>query len=425
MIDKIIKLMQSGFSKIADPRRSNLSYPLSDLLNLGFAMFHLKDGSLSSFKAQYSVRAANLARIYGVTSLVGDTAFREGLDEVPPKGLQGLFKPALDFLKTQGVFAKRQVLGGYTVVSVDGTGHYCSGVKGCPQCMIKNHSNGKVTYYHQLLGAVAVHPEQSTVFPVACEAIVKQDGRVKNDCELNACKRIIPQIRQALGDEKIITVFDALYLNGPHIQALVAEKMSYIIGSKGSTYVDIQVKQLLKLGQLKTLTWHEKGKKCTANFANRLILNGQYQDIFVNHFEYIEIDEKSGEQTFYSTWVTDIDINEQNVAQLVKVARSRWKIENETFNTLKNQGYHFEHNFGHGKKYLATNFAILTFLAFLTDQIAQHLDSDFQTAKTVCKTFKMLWERIRSIFYLIPTMSMNAIYRFITARKQVNIPILI
>ena len=417
--------MQSGFSEIGDSRRSNLSYPLLDLLNLGFAMFHLKDGSMSSFKEQYSVRTANLARIYGVTALHGDTAFREGLDQVHPQGLQGLFKPALDFLKTQGVFPKRQVLGSYTVVSVDGTGHYCSGVKGSPQCMIKNHSNGKVTYYHQLLGAVAVHPDQSPVFPVACEAIVKQDGRVKNDCELNACKRIIPQIRQALGDEKIITVFDALYLNGPHIQSLVAEKMSYIIGSKGSTYVDIQVKQLLKLGQLKTVTWHEKDKKCTANFANRLILNGQYQDIFVNHFEYIEIDEKSGEQTFYSTWVTDIDINEQNVAERVRVARSRWKIENETFNTLKNQGYHFEHNFGHGKKYLATNFAILTFLAFLTDQIAQHMDSDFQTAKTVCKTFKMLWERIRSIFYLIPTMSMNAIYRFFIARKQVIIPLLI
>ena len=54
-----------------------------------------------------------------------------------------------------------------------------------------------------------VHPEQSMVFPVACEAIVKQDGRVKNDCELNACKRLIPQIRQTLGDEKIIALLSS------------------------------------------------------------------------------------------------------------------------------------------------------------------------------------------------------------------------
>jgi len=100
------------------------------------------------------------------------------------------------------------------------------------------------------------------------------------------------------------------------------------------------------------------------------------------------------------------------------------EIENETFNTLKNQGYHLEHNYGHGKRYLATNFAILTFLAFLTDQIAQHLDKDFQEAKSVCKTFKSLWEKIRSVFYLLPTMSMNAIYRFIVKRRQIKMPAL-
>ena len=107
---------------------------------------------------------------------------------------------------------------------------------------------------------------------------------------------------------------------------------------------------------------------------------------------------------------------------MVAVARSRWKIENETFNTLKNQGYHFEHNYGHGKQFLATNFAILTFVAFMIDQIAQHLDEDFQAAKQYCKTFKNLWEKIRTVFYLLPTMSMNAVYRFIATGKQVRMP---
>ena len=83
-----------------------------------------------------------------------------------------------------------------------------------------------------------------------------------------------------------------------------------------------------------------------------------------------------------------------------------------------------EHNYGHGVQYLATNFAILTFVAFLVDQIAQHLDKDFQAAKAVCKTFKSLWEKVRSIFYLLPTMSMNAVHRFIIKRQQIKIPAL-
>ncbi len=424
MTDKLIQLVRDGFEKVKDPRRENSKLELPNLLSLSFSMFHLKDSSLSSFREQYSVRAENLERVYGVTVLPGDTALRESIDKILPSELQALFKPLLGFLKKQNVLKKREVLGGYTAVSVDGTGHYCSGTKGCPQCMVKNHRNGKTTYYHQLLGAVAVHPDESTVFPIACEAIIKQDGSTKNDCELNASKRIIPQIRAALGDEKIIAIFDALYINGPHIKALMEEQMSYIIGSKGQTYVDIQIEALRKKNQLKSITWKNDGKKCTVNFANSLILNGQHQEILTNYFEFTEIDIKTEKQLFYSTWITDVEISRDNVKELVNVARSRWKIENETFNTLKNQGYHLEHNYGHGKKYLATNFAILTFGAFLVDQIAQHLDKDFQSAKAVCKTFKSLWEKVKSIFYLLPTMSMNAVYRFITKRQQIKIPAL-
>ncbi|MEY3249131.1 MAG: hypothetical protein RL742_1174, partial [Bacteroidota bacterium] len=114
--------------------------------------------------------------------------------------------------------------------------------------------------------------------------------------------------------------------------------------------------------------------------------------------------------------------NQENANEIVTVARTRWKIENETFNTLKNQGYHLEHNYGHGAKYLATNFAILTFLAFLTDQIAQALDTAFKKALDVCQTKRALWEKVRQVFDLLPALSMNAIYRFIALNRQVDHP---
>jgi hypothetical protein len=61
------------------------------------------------------------------------------LDEVKPSELQDLFKIPIGVLNEEKVFEKRRVLGKYTAVSVDGTGHYCSGKKSCPGCMIKNH----------------------------------------------------------------------------------------------------------------------------------------------------------------------------------------------------------------------------------------------------------------------------------------------
>jgi hypothetical protein len=57
--------------------------------------------------------------------------------------------------------------------------------------------------------------------------------------------------------------------------------------------------------------------------------------------------------TYRSSWITDFTVCKNNVAELVRNARTRWKIENECFNNLKNQGYHLEHNYGHGSENLS------------------------------------------------------------------------
>ena len=48
-----------------------------------------------------------------------------------------------------------------------------------------------------------------------------------------------------------------------------------------------------------------------------------------------------------------------NIVQLVRAGRARWKIEDEAFNTLKNQGYHLKHNFGHGDRHLSEALFVL------------------------------------------------------------------
>jgi len=423
MIDEWIKLIRAGFGAIKDHRKSNSTYSLVDLLSAGFAIFSLKDPSLLAFRQQFARRRENLKRIYGIEQIPEDSALREGLDGVDPSLLQAQFKPLVDQLRLKKVFEKRQALGGYTVLAVDGTQHFCSSNRSCPNCLTKKHRNGSLTYHHQMLGAVWVQPGEKTVFPVAVEAIVRQDGCEKNDCERNAAKRLVPQIRQVLPTEKVLITFDALYANAPLIRLLKEQSISYLIGMKEG-YVPIQVEKLAAEHKLNEVFWETKDHLCSVRFANQLILNRQNQDLLVNYLEYIEVDPQSGKTLFFSAWITDLHIDEQNAPELVSVARSRWKIENETFNTLKNQGYHLEHNYGHGKKYLATNFAILTFLAFLVDQMAQYLDQTFQKALEVCQTKKALWEKVRQVFDLLPALSMNAIYRFIALNRQANHPLL-
>lgn len=423
MIDELIKLVREGFKSIKDHRGYNSTYSLSDLLSAGFAIFSLKDPSLLAFREQFPQRSENLKRIYGIERIPEDTALREGLDGIDPALLQAQFKPMLERLRAKGVVENRQVLGGYTLLAGDGTQHFCSGSRSCRHCLTKQHRNGSTTYHHQLLAAVWVQPGEKTVFPVAVEPIVRQDGTQKNDCELNAAKRLIPRIRQSMPHDRLLLTLDALYANAPLIRSLKEQHISFLIGIKEG-YVLIQTERLAKQGALKEISWEVDGRVCAIRFANDLILNGQNQDLLVNYLEYVEVDAQSAEILFFSSWTTDLSINEDNAREMVAVARTRWKIENETFNTLKNQGYYLEHNYGHGKEYLATNFAILTFLAFLIDQMAQCLDNAFQKALAVYQTKRAFWEKVRQVFDLLPAVSMNAIYRFIAKNKQLDFPLL-
>jgi hypothetical protein len=432
MLDNLIQGIKSAFNKVTEHRYKNAQISLGDYLQSAYAMFHLKDPSLHHYRTNYPEREANLERVYGITKLPSDTGMREGIDGIAPKDIQECFKVPLQVLDNEGIMKQYTVLGRYNSILIDATEHYCTSSDECPceHCLTKVHKNKKgevtkITYHHQALSSVLAHPKHKEVFPVACEAIVKQDGETKNDCELNAVKRLIPTIREMLptAQYELLAVLDGLYPNGPFIRLLKEFKMRFIIGIKEG-YVLVQVEKLKKQNALQVKEWvNQEGEKCVAKYYNGLILNGQNQDIEVNYFQYEQFNTK-GVRTFYSSWITDLLIEQENIQELVEVGRSRWKIENETFNTLKNQGYHLEHSYGHGKKNLTTNFMLLTFLAFLTDQIAQKLDKAFDKALKYCKTKKNLWEKVRQVFDLLPCMSMNVIYRFIAKEIKVDFPLL-
>src|SRR5438034_7632904 len=91
----------------------------------------------------------------------------------------------------------------------------------------------------------------------------------------------------------------------------------------------------------------------------------------------------------------------------MRAGRARWKIENETFNTLKNQGYHFEHNYGHGAQPLSVVFAMLMMLAFLVDQTQQLCCASFQAVWAKLGSKRLLWERMRALFYDYALQSMR------------------
>jgi len=154
--------------------------------------------------------------------------------------------------------------------------------------------------------------------------------------------------------------------------------------------------------------------KCThrMEFVNGVPLNDADPDLLVNFVEYWEYD-SYGKQKYHNTWIVDLDVTKENVFLISLGGRARWKIENETFNTLKNQGYEFEHNYGHGYKNLATIFGMLMMLAFLVDQVQQLCCGLFQAAWKKCHAKTVLWEKVRNAFQMFKISSWAALYQAI------------
>ena len=131
-------------------------------------------------------------------------------------------------------------------------------------------------------------------------------------------------------------------------------------------------------------------------FINDMPLNDSRSDVRVNFIEYWEV---SKDKVQHFSWVTDFRVNKYNVYKLMRGGRARWKIENETFNTLKNQGYNFEHNYGHGEQNLSVVFAMLMMLAFLVDQTQQLCCGLFRAVWNQLGSKRLLWERMRALFF--------------------------
>jgi hypothetical protein len=111
----------------------------------------------------------------------------------------------------------------------------------------------------------------------------------------------------------------------------------------------------------------------------------------------LTITDASGKTTYDGAFVTSLEVACENVAEIAACARARWKIENETFNILKNNGYHLEHNFGHGKQNLAMLFAAMNLLAFAFHTVCDCLEDLWIKARNAKRARKRLFEHIRTI----------------------------
>lgn len=418
--DALVASVYHRFKKIPDPRRLPNTVPISftDVLMSGLAVFGLKFPSLLQYDQNRKILDQNLKQLYHINHPPSDTYLRERLDELDPCFIRPAFKKIFTELQRGKCLEEFEFLEGSYLLSIDGTGEFSSSKVCCPHCCKKEHKDGSATYYHQMLGACIVHPDKSNVIPLCPETIQKEDGLEKNDCERNAAKRFIDSFKREHPHLKVIILGDGITSNAPYIRLLEQTKMKYILGAKPGDH-----KFLFDAAEASDETQYhefldEKGFFHQFQYLNDVALNKNNPDVRVNFLEYMQTDQKGKAIVF--SWVTNIRITQSNVNTLMRGGRARWKIENETFNTLKNLGYNFEHNYGHGQKYLSTILCLLMLLAFLIDQVQGITCGLFQTVKKRAGSFRVLWEDTRALFKFAELSSWEFLYRFMISGNRIN-----
>ncbi|MGF1529488.1 MAG: transposase, partial [Candidatus Competibacterales bacterium] len=344
--------------------------------------------------------------LYGVDQAPCDTQMREVLDPIDPEVIQPAFKVLQEYCLTTALNDDHAHLG-YHWVLYDGTQHFGSTRIRCAECCAKKKRNGEIHYYHQLLGGVWAKPGSPYVIPFSPEPILRQDGSKKNDCEREAAKRFFKRLREDFPRRRFVAVGDALFATEPHLKLLKSLNIRFvnIVKPGDHDFLYEQVNRAFRNGQTREFEWlNDDNVECGVRYVNGVPLNKNSR-LRVNFFEYWECDPDTEKPLYYCAWITDFFIEPANVYALVEGGRCRWSVENETFNTLKNQGYHLEHNYGHGQKHLSTVLGLLMMLAFMVDQIQAWGCDFFQRAGRRFKTRKALWFEMQAVFYrcLVPS----------------------
>ena len=399
------KMLSRRFLEIPDSRQeTKVEHGMHDVLMSGFAMMFYQDSSLLEFqqRLEEAIHKNNLQTLFQVESIPKDSQMREVIDEVESRELESLFEDFLRPLQRGKHLEGYRVLGDYYLISVDGSGYFSSDKIHCSGCLKKETKKGKIWYEHEIVQAALMHPDKRQVFPLAPEEVRNTEGRGKQDCEIEAGKRLVRKIRRSHGKLKIIIVGDSLYSKQPFMEALAEEGMRYVLVVKGDDHKLLmewvnEQRQMKEVSRLEVKD--QKGRLHIYEWINEVPLNGNKKTLWVNYFEYWLVD--GGKVTYHNSWVTDFSVSEGNVAKLVRMGRCRWKIENETFNTLKNQGYHIEHNFGHGEKHLSINFLLLNLLAFFMHQIFELTDPLYQECRRAFGSRRNLWDHLRSSIHLL------------------------
>lgn len=414
--EAIVALLARTFEKLPDRRDpARVKYPLRDSCLSAFAMFFFQHPSMLQFQHKLKHRSGrcNLESIFAVKDVPSDTQLREILDGAPAEPLRRLLAVIFERyrrsgwaweMRTSDAVGKR-----FYPVAIDGTDYFSSTEISCSACLRRVSGDEKTIYRHSILSATVIKPRSHKILPIDAEPILNSDGDDKQDCEINAGKRLVERLRREHPRLDMLILGDAMFAHEPMIEHLKQMQMPFLLSVKPGSHKETfeWVEELERLGNwVERGSWTQGPAPKRRYFEYRIVRQvplSQSRKQWVTFIEVWERD-KSGKQLYHCSWVTDLEVNGENIEEIIWIGRGRWKIENENFNTHKNGGYELEHNYGHGQKGLATVFYYLNLLAFVTHKVLERSDKTYQKLRQKW-ALKDMWQELKYCFHRFPVNS--------------------
>ena len=407
---KLIELLSEQLYDLPDKRTGeNTKYEVKEAVMAAFSVFFTQSGSfLENQRIMKENKGKNNAKsLFGISKIPSDNQIRNLLDVIEAKKVFGTFKKVLSWLKKSKIIEEFKYLKKEILVSLDGTEYYCSKKISCSHCNQRNHKNGDISYYHQVITPVIVSPLKKQVINLEPEFIRKQDGKTKQDCENVATKRWLLRNKIDRKKEKITLLGDDLYSRQPICEMAIKQGYNFIFVAKESSHQSLYewIEYLQKNGEVVSgeFTRYEKAKQriYKYKYVNNVPMRELEPSLMVNWLEVEVIDVKKNKVIYKNSWITNHTIKKELVEPIIISGRTRWKVENEGNNILKNQGYKLEHNYGHGQENLSEILLTLNLIAFLFHNVLELANEVYQKVRKKLVVRKSFFNEIRTLLKYI------------------------
>lgn len=335
IINKYFPMLNKMISELTDKRnKSYIKYKIKTLIIT--RLFALICGITSmtnindNFNKEHAIK--NLSSICKQTlkEIPDWQTIQDVIEQLDITEIENIRKYIVKALLRSKMFDKYRHNGAFQLL-VDATGISSHDYNLNGNCITKKSKNGVIKFYKQVLEAkIVVGKIVISLDTEWIENANMETEKKKQDCEINAFKRMAIRIKKNYPKYKFIITGDALYATTPMINICKDNKWNYIFN--------------LKKDRLKQV-WEDF--QDNVNFKNetnklnyKLSCNIKFKSNIFNALSYTEIQDNK-DVTF--NYITNLKVNNHNIECIVAMGRRRWKIENEGFNEQKNGTFKISH----------------------------------------------------------------------------------